>query len=241
MADGDLRSPSSRAGPPGDVPGPPNVPARRLISTLALAGAAAGLAIVLVHGWAEPRIQAHRAAALAAAVEEVLGGPDSYDTIWVGQGELVARLPAAADSSADRVYLGRDSAGRPVGFAVAGELPGYQDVVRLLFGYDPSRGEVIGMKVLESKETPGLGDKILKDSAFLSQFEGVRPPLEGVKSGAGTGGPGEVDMISGATISSRTVIEIINKRLAELRPLLDEYHAAGAAAGPAAGRRGEVR
>ena len=31
---------------------------------------------------------------------------------------------------------------------------------------------VIGMKVLESKETPGLGDKIEKDSAFVAEFRG---------------------------------------------------------------------
>ena len=79
------------------------------------------------------------------------------------------------------------------------------------------------MKVLENKETPGLGDKIEKDSAFVSGFEGVVPPLEGVKTGRGTGDESEVDMITGATISSRTVIEIINRRLESLGPMIDVY------------------
>jgi len=202
----------------------PKVEPWRLISTLALAGAIAGLAIVLVNQWAEPRIQAHRAAALQAAIQEVLGGPDSYQTLWVGDSAVSAEPPVGADTAAlDRVYLGHDRDGRPVGFAVEGELPGYQDIIGLIFGYDATSGEVIGMKILESKETPGLGDKIEKDSAFVASFESVSVPIEGVKARSGTGSPGEVDMITGATISSRTVIAIINERLDQLRPLLDAY------------------
>ncbi len=202
----------------------PNVPAPRLIGTLALAGALAGLAIVFVHQWTEPRIQAHRAAALRAAIQEVLGGPESYRTLWVEEGRLLDEPPTGSDTaSLDRVYLGRDSSDRAVGFAVAGELPGYQDVIRLIFGYDPSRRQVIGMKILESKETPGLGDKIEKDSAFVAQFAAAATPLLGVKPGRATGAVGEVDMISGATISSRTVIAIINERLEALGALLDGH------------------
>jgi electron transport complex protein RnfG len=79
------------------------------------------------------------------------------------------------------------------------------------------------MMVLESKETPGLGDKIEKDEAFVSQFDGAIAPLLGVKSGAGTGDPSEIDMITGATISSRTIINIINETLERLGPLIEAY------------------
>lgn len=213
----------------GSAPSPgPQVPSWKLVGTLALAGALAGLAIVFVHQWSEPRIQAHRAAVLREAIREVLGGPTSYRTLWVVDGRLTDALPPGADSmSVDRVYLGDDPGGGSAGFAIEGERPGYQDIVRLIFGFDAARGEVIGMKVLESKETPGLGDRIGSDSAFLASFQGVGVPLVGVKSGARTGGAGEVDMISGATISSRTVIDIINARLEALRPLVEEYAASG--------------
>jgi len=82
---------------------------------------------------------------------------------------------------------------------------------------------VLGMKVLASRETPGLGDKIEKDSDFVSQFDGPEVPLVGVKSSRSTGAANEVDMITGATISSRTVITIINRRLERLRPILEAY------------------
>jgi electron transport complex protein RnfG len=78
------------------------------------------------------------------------------------------------------------------------------------------------MKVLESKETPGLGDKIEKDQVFVGQFSGAQPPLVGVKKGKRSG-PREVDMITGATISSKAVIRIINNTLRRLGPLVDAY------------------
>ena len=48
---------------------------------------------------------------------------------------------------------------------------GYADVVRVLYGYDPACACIVGMTVLESKETPGLGDKIDTDPDFLLNFK----------------------------------------------------------------------
>lgn len=203
-------------------------PSWRLLATLGVAGAVAGLLIVLVQGWAEPRIESHRSAVLEAAILNVLGEPARYDTLYVTEAGLVRRPSGGnAASTGDRVYLGYDAAGQPVGFAITAAEPGFQDVIRLIFGYEPASGEVLGMQVLENKETPGLGDKIVKDASFVAEFEGARAPLRGVKAGAGAGDPGEVDMITGATISSRAVIAIINHRLERLDPLLRSYVSEG--------------
>ena len=196
-------------------------PAVRLLGTLTIAGALAGLLLVLVNGWAEPRIMAHRAEVLREAIHEVLGSPDRYETMFLVDGGFTAVPPAGADTlKLDRIYAGYDANGTPIGLAVSGGEPGFQDVIQLLFGFDPATGRVTGMKVLESKETPGLGDKIEKDSVFVAEFSGPVPPLIGVKAGSGSDDEHEVDMITGATISSRTVIDIINHRLEELQPYL---------------------
>ena len=205
-------------------PMPPGTPALRMVLTLALAGALAGLLLSSVHGWAQPRIDAHHAAVLRTAILEVLADPQHYETLYVVDDALAAQAPAGADTSAlDRVHVGFDAAGGIVGFAIEGAEPGFQDVIRLLFGYDAGANRLIGMRVLESKETPGLGDKIEKDSAFVREFRGVAAPLAGVKSGAGDGTDNEVDMITGATISSRAIIDIINHRLERLGPALQAY------------------
>jgi len=202
------------------------VPARRLLGTLGLAGAIAGLLIVLVYQWAEPRIASHRARVLQLAVQEVLHDPARFETLFVHDGSVHTGAPAGVDTAGlERVYLGYDDAGAPVGFAVTAAKPGFQDVIQLIFGFDPRTGRLLGMKVLQSLETPGLGDKIEKDSTFVAAFEGVAAPLLPVKRGAAAGEAGEVEMITGATISSRTVIEAINAALDRLRPLLEAYMA----------------
>ena len=58
---------------------------------------------------------------------------------------------------------------------------------------------------------------------FVKEFMGPKAPIEGVKAGQGQGNPHTVDMITGATISSRAVIAIINKRLAALAPALKAF------------------
>lgn len=211
----------------------------RLVGTLAVAGALAGLAIVLVFQWANPRIEAWRAEVLSAAVTEVLAGADRYETVFLD--EDGAALDAAADTAdLDRVYVGYDRNGAPIGVAMVGDGAGFQDVIRVIFGYDPGSGEILGMQVLESKETPGLGDKIVRDSSFVAEFEGVVAPLVGLKSGRETGADGEVVMITGATISSRAVIDLINARVAEVRDRVDALWTT-TVAGPATGPEGSVR
>ena len=127
-------------------------PAWRLIATLGLAGALAGMLIVLAYGWAQPRIEAHQAAVLRLAVQEVLQQPARYDALFVHDGRISAVLPAGVDSvGLERVYLGYDESGARVGFAIVTSKAGFQDQIRLIFGYDAATGRLLGMKVLESK------------------------------------------------------------------------------------------
>lgn len=219
-------TPEAAAPAPAHAPTPApvqaDVPPWRLVMTLALAGGLAGLLIVTVFQWAQPRIQAHQAEVLRGAVAEVLGGPERTERYFVHEGVLTADAPAVADTlQVERVFLGYDAAGAPIGFAVTGAEPGFQDLVHVIFGYDPRTERVLGMKVLDNKETPGLGDAIQKDARFVGGFVGKLAPLLGVKPGAGRGGESEVDMITGATISSRTVISVINNRIEKLHPVLE--------------------
>jgi Na+-translocating ferredoxin:NAD+ oxidoreductase subunit G len=212
------------AAPPAVIAARPEVPAWKLVATLTVAGALAGLLIVVVFQWAQPRIQAHQAEVLRVAVTEVLKSPDRTERYFLYQGALTTEAPPVSDTlRVERVFLGFDAAGVPVGFAITGAEPGFMDLVHVIFGYDPVSRRVLGMKVLDNKETPGLGDAIEKDQRFVGGFDGKLAPLVGVKPGAGRGGEGEVDMITGATISARTVISVINNRIEKLHPLLEAH------------------
>lgn len=209
-----------------DPPAPPAGSPWPLLATLGGAGVMAGLLIVFVFGWTQPTIQAYKARVLAQAVTEVLADPARYDTLYVHDGALLADPPQGVDATGlEQIYLGYDADGRPLGFAIVAAKAGFQDVIRLIYGYDASAGRLLGMLVLENKETPGLGDKIVKDSAFVAEFSDVETPITGLKAGRPDDptAPGGIDMITGATISSRTIVKAINESLERLGPLLDAY------------------
>ncbi|HLB55477.1 MAG TPA: FMN-binding protein [Gemmatimonadales bacterium] len=212
--------PSPAASAPGS-----GTPSWRLLTILSLSGALAGGLIVSAYRATLPPIEAHRAARVEAAIREVLKLPARWDTLYLDRGALTKRLPDGANPKAvERVFLGFDSNGNPVGAAITAGRPGFADIINLIFGLDPTSGTLLGMKVLTSKETPGLGDKIYRDSGFVRQFRGAVAPLKGVKDVSGKS-QSEVAVITGATISSRTVIRIINEATARWQPLLQAYRA----------------
>ena len=196
----------------------------RLVATLAIAGALAGLLIVMVNQHTKPIIDKYKAEQLQLAVYEVLPGVERYNTYYLVDDTLSLTLPEGAkESEYKRVYVGYDTSNEIKGVAISRGESGFQDVVMVIFGFDPATGKLTGMKVLDSKETPGLGDKIFKDQVFVDQFfAGPETPLVGVKIGAGKGNPNEIDTITGATISSKVVIDIINHGLEEWGPILDK-------------------
>jgi len=211
------------AAPEHEAPAAREVSTLRLMATLTVAGALAGLLIVLVNLHTKPLIDAYKAEQLQKAIYEVLPGIERYQTYYLVDGALSHTVPEGAkEADFKRVYLGYDANNQLEGVAISRGESGFQDVVQLIFSFDPDTRKLLGMKVLDSKETPGLGDKIFKDQAFVKQFfAGLDTPLIPVKSGGGKGQPGEIDTITGATISSKAVINIINHGLDEWVPILE--------------------
>ena len=207
-----------------DVPEEAQVSTFRLVATLAVAGALAGLLIVLVNLHTKPIIDEYKAEQLKLAIYEVLPGVSRYRTLYRVDDALVDAVPPGAKASDFRqAYVGYDDSGQMKGVAVSRGESGFQDIVQVIFGFEPGTGVLLGMKVLESKETPGLGDKIFKDQVFVDQFF-ARPetPLVAIKAGSGKGLPGEIDAITGATISSKVVVSVINNGIAEWQPVLEK-------------------
>jgi len=206
-----------------DAPAEKPVSTFRLVATLAVAGALAGLLIVLVNQHTKPLIDAYKAEQLQKAVYEVTPGTEHYDTYYLVDDALSMTLPEGAkEAEYKRIYVAYDAENQLNGVAMSRGESGFQDVIMIIFGYDPNTAKLMGMKVLDSKETPGLGDKIFKDMDYVGQFfAGPDTPLIPTKPGAGKGLPGEIDTITGATISSKKLIEIINHALEEWKPYID--------------------
>ncbi|MCJ7543741.1 MAG: FMN-binding protein [Phycisphaerae bacterium] len=117
------------------------------------------------------------------------------------------------------IYRAVDESGKLVGWVLPGMGQGFADIIELLVGLDAQGETITGMSVLAQKETPGLGDKITKE-AWRAQFAGkpAGDPLSVTK--AATAGRTEIAAISGATISSQSVTDIVNKTVADFRQKL---------------------
>ena len=203
-------------------------PAWKLLATLAVAGAAAGLLVVSVYRVTLPAIQRYASLKVDGAVREVLKAPVRWDTLYLMKGVLVATPPADADKrELTKAFVGFDQGGNRIGVAITADGPGFQETMSLMIGFDPATGALTGIKVLEEKETPGLGDKIENDPSFLAQFTGRIAPVVGIRTKAGDG-TSQVQTITGATISSRAVIRIVNAAIARWRPMVQEYDKGGA-------------
>lgn len=219
--------PATPTSAPAAVPPPSSerqsVPSWKLLATLAVAGAASGLLVVAVYRVTLPAIQRYAGQQVETAVREVLKAPARWDTLYLVNDALAASPPAGVDPrEVPKAFVGRDAAGKRLGVAVTAQEPGFQEEILLMIGFDPATGVLTGMKVLDQKETPGLGDKIEREPGFGRQFPGRMTPLLGVRGPPGRDSS-EVQTITGATISSRAVIRIINHAVERWRPLLEAY------------------
>jgi len=79
------------------------------------------------------------------------------------------------------------------------ESQGYSSMLKMLVGID-NQNNITAIRILEQAETPGLGANIEKPY-FYKQFDGLKQDSVDLKSEGG-----EIDGITGATISSRAVI-----------------------------------
>jgi len=206
---------------------PPN--SWHMLRTMGGVGIICALLIVFTFQTTLPTIKKNKAEALKKAVFNVLPGSVSKATFKLNADNTFEPFEGEA-KGVRLVYAGYDAQNNLVGIALEAQGQGVQDVLRVIYGYSPEKQAVIGMQVLESKETPGLGDKIEKDPAFLANFDNLEVsltenystlnnPIEFVKKGK-KGNPWQIEGITGATISSKAIAIILSQSTEEWVPLL---------------------
>ncbi len=209
----------------------PQTPSGAMLRTLGGIAMLSGLLVVLVFQWTQPMIEENKRIAIEKAIFQVVPGAVSRRNFILSPEGLFA----ASDQQAagEKVYAAYDGEGQLKGVALEAAAIGYQDVIRILYGYDPGCQCVTGIKILKMAETPGLGDKIAKDPAFLANFEA----LDGRVNGPGDGlehaivtvkhgtksKPWQIDAISGATISAKAIGRMINASGQRMFPLILRY------------------
>ncbi|MCJ8313571.1 MAG: electron transport complex subunit RsxG [Saccharospirillaceae bacterium] len=87
---------------------------------------------------------------------------------------------------------------------------GYTGNIDMLCAISPN-GDVLGVRVIEHKETPGLGDKIdIKKDDWITDFNGKN--LDNIRWNVTNDG-GDFDAFTGATITPRAVVKSIKRAL----------------------------
>lgn len=172
-----------------------------IILSLSLIGAFSGGVLALLNGWAAPLIEANKKAATERAIFLVQPQAVSY------------RLLAGIDFEAYEVLDGQEAV---VGYAMAYVGDGFQGDIRVMVGLNAGLDEITAIEILEQHETPGLGT-LITEADFLDQFAGLGTslPVEWIK-GALPSRPNEVQAITGATISSKAVVMIVNEGVERL-------------------------
>ncbi len=99
--------------------------------------------------------------------------------------------------------------GEKTGYAFKASGNGYGGEIEILVGLDTGF-EIKGISILSQAETPGLGARIAEVS-FTDQFKGMSLSEVVLKSEGG-----KIDAITGATISSRAVVDAIRGKMAEV-------------------------
>jgi electron transport complex protein RnfG len=195
-----------------------------MVAVMGSVGLIASIILVVTFQVTTPYIEANRRAYLEQAILDVIPGADSFVSFELTDGSLIRTEEPKG------LYAGFDSTGVLAGVAVEARGQGYQEIIRILYGYAPACECIVGMKVLESKETPGLGDKIEKDERFLANFDAldVRTdqnggdllnPITLAKHGAKSNN-WEIEAITGATVSSTAITTIIGGSAAEVVPII---------------------
>jgi len=208
---------------------PDVTPGGKMIATMVLVSSICGVLIVGAFEGTQDAIAENKRITLERAVFKVLPGAASVKE-YVATPAGIQQLSGAMPEGGVKFYVAYDQAGALKGIAAEAAGKGYADTVRVLYGYDPQRQAIIGIGVVSMRETPGIGDKIITDQAFLKNFEALDVRVNAemtalanavkvVKHGTKTD-PWQIDAIAGATVTSKAVGRGINESAQKLMPLL---------------------
>jgi electron transport complex protein RnfG len=183
----------------------------RMILVLTLVGLISGGFLAGVAALTKEKIALNMQAEIEEAIKEVVDKAE-INQVLLEEEDFV-------------IYRELEEDGDLAGFAVQATGVGFQDKITLMFGLDASLKEITGLTIIDQKETPGLGAKIEDWETFLQFWENRdasglltlrKPPTSTIDKLL----PTEINTITAATISSKKVLEIVNRSLEMVREFI---------------------
>jgi len=177
-----------------------------------------GLLIAMTNAALSDRIEQNKAAKLNDLTKALLPGAEVFRPV---EADIQVELPNGAKEKA-RVFEVFSDAQRRLGWSFNAHGTGFAGPIELVIAVDKDFQKIMGFDVLASSETPGFGDQI-KSDYYRKQYAGA--PAEQLAL-AKTGDPGVADAqivaITGATVSSEAVVDIVNTFLTQIKGQMQE-------------------
>lgn len=164
----------------------------RYAAVLGIICMVASASLALVNSFTRQKIIAQAQAEEETSLKEVMPKATHFEAVKKDTETLYYRA------------LDRDN--KLIGVCFKAEAKGYSSAIQTIVGMFKD-GTLCAIKVVSQNETPGLGARITEDS-FTEQFK--KKSLENVQA------------ITGATISSRAVIDSVAKKAEELKELIKD-------------------
>jgi len=183
--------------------------------------------------WTKPSIEASAAEEKMKLIDEVLPRAE-YDNALLQEAIALPPTPELGLADASTLYVARKS-GQPVGAIFEAVAPdGYAGKIRLLVAIR-ANGQVAGVRVVQHKETPGLGDyiEVKKDKnkarPWITQFTGMALANVSDKDWKVKKDGGRIEHYAGATVTPRAVSKAVHKAAQWAAANRDRLFAEGAA------------
>jgi len=162
-----------------------------------------------------PAIDAAAAEEKMKLIDEVLPR-NRYDNQLLHDTLALAPTPALGLDEPSTAYRARRNGNIEALVLEAAAPDGYAGKIRLLIALG-SDGAVIGVRVTQHRETPGLGDYIEpkkdrnKERPWITQFNGLVPASVDEHEWKVKKDGGRFDSVAGATVSPRAVVKAVRQ------------------------------
>lgn len=162
------------------------------ILLFAVAGLASGM-LAFTYAATKDRIERQKFLEQVRAVQAVFPSAAERDVKERADLLEVARTGSEIVAKVFEIAPG----GQPAGYAFLVTPRGYGGPVTMVVGVD-ANGAVVGLRVSDHRETPGLGSAVIENAGFVGQFR-KKTGADPVEIGR------DIDAVSGSTITSKAL------------------------------------
>ena len=174
----------------------------RIIGTLFAIAAAVAVLLALVNTLTKDTIAQHAAEKKASAMSDVMPGVESYDVLDTPQFENTKDIK--------EILLAKNAAGEVLGYCVQTGTNGNDGEIQLMVGIDVN-GAITKVSILSQKETMYVN----KHGELIARYAGASDSVALTQDG------GDIQAISGATITSRAVTKGVNSALLAVQAIVE--------------------